>query len=101
MSADADGRRARLAAALWLLCAFLVWHGRFDRDVEIAVGRYLVAQHQHVLGHGPFIPINAAMRPAVSAASLDATRWSATVAVAGLSATVLAARRSRGVKGLP
>jgi hypothetical protein len=97
MSADAGGRRARLAAALWLLCAFLVWHGRFDHCVETAVLRYLVAQHQHVLGRAPFIPIKAGMRPAVSAAAVDATRWSAAVAVTGLAATVLASRRSRGI----
>ena len=90
---SADRRRARLAAALWLLLAFLVWHDRFDHDIRFAARRYLAAQHQHVLGRAPFIPINAAMRPAASAAALDATRWSALIAVIGLSAVAWAAHR--------
>ena len=90
---SADRRRARLAAALWLLLACLVWHDRFDQNIRIAARRYLAAQHQHVLGRAPFVPINAAMRPAASQAALDATRWSALVAVPGLAAVAWAARR--------
>jgi hypothetical protein len=90
---SADRRRARLAAALWLVLAFLVWHDRFDHGIRTAARRYLAAQHAYVLGRAPFIPINAAMRPAASAAALDATRWSAVIAVSGLAAVTWAARR--------
>jgi hypothetical protein len=92
---SADTRRARLAAAFWLLLAFLVWHDRFDHEVRVAARRYLAAQHQHVIGRAPFLPISAAMRPAVSAAALDATKWSAVIAVAGVAAVAWAARRPR------
>jgi hypothetical protein len=91
MSADPD--RARLAAALWLLLAFLVWHDRFDHEIRTAARRYLAAQHQYVLGRAPFVPINATMGPAASSAALDATAWSALVAVIGLAAVTGAARR--------
>ena len=92
---SADGGRVRLAAALWLVLAFLVWHDVFDHGIRTAARRYLAAQHAYVLGRAPFIPINAAMRRAASAAALDATRWSALIAVCGLAAVTWAARRSR------
>jgi len=89
---SADRGRARLAAALWLLLAFLVWHDRFDYHIRTAARRYLAAQHQHVLGRAPFLPIDTAMGPAATAAARDATAWSATIAVAGLAAVAWAAR---------
>jgi hypothetical protein len=92
---SADRRRARLAAALWLLFAFLVWHVRFDRGIETAARTYLVAQHQHVLGRAPSLAIDTAMRPAAAAAALDATKWSAVIAVTGLAAVAWAAGRTR------
>ena len=92
---SADRRRARLAAALWLVFAFVVWHVRFDQGIDTAARTYLLAQHQHVLGRAPSIAINAAMRPAASAAALDATKWSAVIAVSGVAAVALAARRLR------
>ena len=90
---SADRRCARLAAALWLLLAFLVWHDCFDHHIRFAARRYLAAQHQHVLGRAPFLQSDAVMRRAASAAAIDATRWSALVAVIGLSAVVWAAHR--------
>jgi hypothetical protein len=92
---SADPKRARLAAALWLLLAFLVWHDRFDDGIRTAARRYLATQHEHVLGRAAFIPINAAMRPAASTAALAATRWSALIAVSGLAAVKWATRRGR------
>jgi hypothetical protein len=92
---SADGRRPRLAAALWLVFAFVVWHVRFDRAIETAARTYLVTQHQYVLGRAPSVSIDTAMRPAATAAALDATRWSAVIAVTGLTAVVWAARRPR------
>jgi hypothetical protein len=90
---SADRGRPRLAAALWLVLAFLVWHDRFDHGIRTAARHYLADQHAYVLGCAPFIPINAAMRPAASAAALDATRWSALIAVSGLGAVTWAVRR--------
>jgi hypothetical protein len=90
---SADPRRARLAAVLWLLLAFLVWHDRFDHGIRTAARLYLAAQHQYVLGRAPFVPINAVMLPAASSAALAATRWSALIAVTGLLAVTWAARR--------
>ena len=92
---SADGRRARLAAALWLVFAFVVWHVRFDHAIDTAARTYLVTQHQYVLGRAPSIAINAAMRPAAAAAALDATTWSAVIAVSGVAAVAWAARRLR------
>jgi hypothetical protein len=92
---SADRRRVRLAAAFWLVLAFLVWHDRFNYGIRTAARRYLVAQHQHVLGRGPFIPINQVMRPEASAAAIAATKWSAVVACVGLTVVAAAARRRR------
>ena len=92
---SADRRRARLAAALWLVFAFIVWHVRFDHGIDTAARTYLFTQHQYVLGRAPSVAINAAMGPAASAAALDATKWSAVIAVSGAAAVAWAARRSR------
>ena len=92
---SADRRRARLAAALWLVVAFIVWHVRFDHGIDTAARTYLFTQHQYVLGRAPSVAINAAMGPAASAAALDATKWSAVIAVSGVAAVAWAARRSR------
>ena len=92
---SADRRRARLAAALWLVFAFIVWHVRFDQGIDTAARTYLFTQHQYVLGRAPSVAINAAMGPAASAAALDATKWSAVIAVSGVAAVAWAARRSR------
>ena len=92
---SADRRRARLAAALWLVFAFIVWHVRFDHGIDTAARTYLFAQHQYVLGRAPSVAINAAMGSAASAAALDATKWSAVIAVSGVAAVAWAARRSR------
>jgi hypothetical protein len=92
---SADRRRARLAAALWLVLAFIVWHVRFDHGIDTAARTYLFTQHQYVLGRAPRVTIDAAMRPAASAAALDATKWSAVIAVSGAAAVAWAARRSR------
>jgi hypothetical protein len=92
---SADRRRARLAAALWLVFAFIVWHVRFDHGIDTAARTYLFTQHQYVLGLAPSVAINAAMGPAASAAALDATKWSAVIAVSGVAAVAWAARRSR------
>jgi hypothetical protein len=92
---SADRRRARLAAALWLVFAFIVWHVRFDHGIDTAARTYLFTQHQYVLGRAPSVAIDAAMGPAASAAALDATKWSAVIAVSGVAAVAWAARRSR------
>ena len=92
---SADRRRARLAAALWLVFAFIVWHARFDHGIDTAARTYLFTQHQYVLGRAPSVAINAAMGPAASAAALDATKWSAVIAVSGVAAVAWAAWRSR------
>jgi hypothetical protein len=92
---SADRRRARLAAALWLVFAFIVWHVRFDHGIDTAARTYLFTQHRYVLGRAPSVAINAAMGPAASAAALDATKWSAVIAVSGVAAVAWAARRSR------
>jgi len=92
---SADRRRARLAAALWLVFALVVWLVRFDYAIDTAARTYLFRQHQYVLGRAPSIAINGAMRPAAAAGALDATRWSAVVAVSGVAAVAWAARRLR------
>ena len=75
--------------------AFIVWHVRFDHGIDTAARTYLSTQHQYVLGRAPSVAINAAMGPAASAAALDATKWSAVIAVSGVAAVAWAARRSR------
>jgi hypothetical protein len=71
------GRRALVAAVLWLVLAFCIWNVRFDWGVRIAVFRYLEARSAYLERHGPRVEL----APSMSQAIVDSTR----------SATILAA----------
>jgi hypothetical protein len=76
-------RVARLARALWIVWAFLLWNVVFDYVIVVAGRRYIAAAEAAGM---PRANMDAYMRPAVTRAL-----WIASAAAGGVLATGLAA----------
>lgn len=85
----------RLAVALWVILAAVVWNVVFDRMVVLAGRRYVyaaaLADQQH--GHRP--RAEDWMRPAVAHGVRTASLVSGGLLAVGLTAVALAARQDR------
>jgi hypothetical protein len=86
-------RAARIARALWIAWAVVVWNVVFDRVIVVAGRRYIAAAARAAaLPAGPFASMDDWMRPAVSRGFWIATAAAAAVLVTGLAAVRRAAR---------
>jgi hypothetical protein len=86
---------AKLAAALWLVLAFVVWNVVFDRVLVLAGRRYTHAAAIAVREGHPYLRIDDWMRPAVSRGVRLASATALGIAVFGLTAVVIASRVDR------
>ena len=87
----------RVAAALWIVLAVLVWNVVFDRVLVVAGRRYVHAATLAARGPGPFLPIEDWMGPARARGLGVATIAGAAVLVAGGALIAFAAiRRPEG-----
>ena len=79
---------ARIARALWIAWAIVVWNVVFDRVIVVAGRQFIVAAAGQAAASpaGPFANMDSWMRPAVTRAALLAT---------GLTAVNYAGRRSQ------
>jgi hypothetical protein len=84
--------RVRLAIALWVVWAFLVWNVIFDRIVVLAGRRYVYAAAVAAQGSGPFLRIADWMPPAVANGIRVATISSSALLALGLVLIAVAAR---------
>ena len=89
-------RAARLATALWVAWAVVVWNVVFDRVIVVAGRRYLNAAGIAAGGSGAYARIDDWMRPAVTRALWTATAAGAAILVIGLVSVRLAARHRAG-----
>jgi hypothetical protein len=89
-------RAARLARALWIVWAVIVWNVVFDHVIVSAGRQYIVAAELAVRGGGGVAPhfehMDAWMRPAVRRGLWTATASAAAILAIGLPAIHLAAR---------
>jgi hypothetical protein len=90
---------ARLAAALWLVLAFVVWNVIFDRILVLAGRRYSYEAAVSARAGRGYLLINDWMRPAVAHGAVVATFVAAVIAIVGLTAVSLASRLDRGRQG--
>jgi hypothetical protein len=90
-----SSRAARLAMALWVVWAVVVWNVVFDHVIVVAGRHYLNAAGIAAAGSGAYARIDDWMRPAVTRALWTATAAGAAVLVIGLSSVRLAARCHR------
>jgi hypothetical protein len=88
-------RSARVAAALWLVLAFLVWNVVFDRILVLAGRRYANAAATAVRERHAYLRIDDWMRPAITHGVHVATIAGLSVAVFGFVAVVIASRLDR------
>lgn len=85
---------ARIARALWLAWAVIVWNVVFDHVIVVAGRNYIAAaERAAATPAGPFADMDAWMRPAVTRGFWIATVSAAIVLVAGLAGVSRAARR--------
>ena len=84
----------RLASALWIAWAVVVWNVVFDQVIVLAGRRYVIAALAASAG-GPYARIDDWMRPAVPRAFWMATAAAGAILTVGLLAVRFAARVSR------
>lgn len=86
-------RAARIARALWISWAIVVWNVVFDHVIEVAGRQYIVAATGAASGSGPYARMDDWMRPAVTRALWTASAAGAAVLVVGLILIALATGR--------
>ena len=86
-------RPARVASALWLVLAFLVWNVVFDRILVLAGRRYSYAAGMAARHSSAYLRIDDWMRPAIAHGVRVASVAGLAVAVIGLTAVAIASRR--------
>ena len=77
-------RARRLAIALWIARAVVVWNGLYDLRITLGVRDYLMKQALHDAGRGPAVTIAEAMAATRKDAVLVASLWAAILLAAGL-----------------
>jgi hypothetical protein len=85
-------REIRLAAALWIAWAVIVWNVVFDQTIVVAGRAYIHAASVAAQRGGPFARIDDWMRPAVGRGFWTASAASSAILVVGYLAIRAAAR---------
>jgi hypothetical protein len=76
-------RRARIAAALWVILAVVVWNGLYDLLLARSTQNYLFRAAIHQAGLGPAADLTTAMDIAVRDAIWISTFWAGIILLAG------------------
>ena len=75
--------KARVAGALWIVWAVIVWNVIFDRIIVVAGRSYVTAARLAVARGGPYARMDDWMRPAVMQGLLTATAAAAAILLVG------------------
>jgi hypothetical protein len=87
--------RTRLATALWIAWAVVVWNLVFDQVLVFAGRRYVAAASLAASRARPYLRIDDWMRPALARAAWSASLAAAILLIVGFVAIRAAARRAR------
>jgi hypothetical protein len=87
-----DRRSARVALALWIAWAVVVWNVVFDHTIEVAGRAYLHAAAVADQSGGPYARIDDWMRPAVTRGIWTASAAAIGILAVGLTGCWFAAR---------
>ena len=77
-------RARRFAQVLWVAWAVIVWNVVFDHVIVVAGRAYLAAAGPTVKGSGPYVQMDAWMRPAVVQGLWTATASAVAILLVGL-----------------
>ena len=88
-------RPARIAAALWIAWAVVVWNVVFDQVIVVAGRRYFIAAIASADAMGPFLRLDDWIRPAVTRGAWLATIAAAIILAIGFVTLRLATRSPR------
>jgi hypothetical protein len=96
------GPSARLARALWIVWAVVVWNVVFDRVIVVAGRSYIVAATRATAADPAASPLNMDdwMQPAVRRALVVATAAAGVVLATGLAAVAVASRRQLRIRNV-
>jgi hypothetical protein len=81
------GRARRIAQALWIAWAIVVWNVVFDHVIVVAGREYLTAAIAAAHGTGPYARMDDWMRPAIARGLGIATAASGLILLVGFAAT--------------
>ena len=87
--------RVRIAAALWIALAIVVWNVVLDQVIVLAGRRYIIEALASAQSMGPYVRINDWMRPAVARGFWLANAAAAMILAAGFFALRQATRSRR------
>jgi hypothetical protein len=94
-----NGSRAvRLAVALWITFAIVVWNVIFDRVIVVAGRVYVRAAADSARHSGIYLRVDDWMRPAIVHGAWTASAVSVVILAAGLAAIRVASRRMRAAE---
>jgi hypothetical protein len=85
----------RIAAALWLILAVVIWNVVFDSYIDAGMAEYLRRQAFYEQGRGSQPSIDVVMDDAVAHGARAATGWAGAVAAFGLAGVWYAGWRLR------
>jgi hypothetical protein len=87
--------RVPVVLILWAILAFVVWNVVFDRRVYEASVHFTQQQVETFQIGQPVASIEAAFRPQVRRAALEASAWGGSVLAAGFALTMVLNRHKR------
>jgi len=85
----------RLAAAVWLVGAVVIWNRAFDRHVIAGARDYVDRQQLASEGRGPRVDVDQIMNAAITAGRREATRWTLAELIPGGALLLFARHRLR------
>lgn len=77
-------RAERIAVAVWIVLAVVVWNGVYDLLLTRGIKDYLLRNALHEAGRGPEVSLTALLDLTVSEAFWISTLWASVILLAGL-----------------
>lgn len=88
-------RHERIAVAVWLTVALVVWNGVYDLLMTRGIKDYLLRQALHQAGRGPEVSMTALIDLAITEAIWVSTLWASVILLAGLMTIRMLSRQAQ------
>lgn len=88
-------RHERIAVAVWLVVALVVWNGVYDLLMTRGIKDYLLRQALHQAGRGPEVSMTALIDLAITEAIWVSTLWASVILLAGLMTIRMLSRQAQ------